>query len=256
MAATARMSASSARTRGLAYRRRARAGRASGWGPGGHRRDQRHGPREAGPARAHRQVDLLTGASAFATWTDEHEEELVRIGRTTTARDLQAGGTARLSRRQRGPGRNHQGNLQATGYLPSAVTLIIRLAALAGTAPLRAARCSSAQIPARWRPAKPPGAPLLLPRKRPIPQHLSQPQPLRLPPVQDRLHDVRRQAGERQEPADVGVRHALLLRKVGDRLRLTALDPAPPAVRADERLDQRLVAARLRRRRRRRPPAS
>jgi multiple sugar transport system permease protein len=34
---------------------------------------------------------------------------------------------------------------------------------------------------------------LLLPYKRPIPQHLGQPEPLRLPPVQDRLHNVRRQ---------------------------------------------------------------
>jgi Integrase core domain/leucine-zipper of insertion element IS481 len=72
--------------------------------------------------------------------------------------------------------------------------------------------------------------------------------PLRLPPVQDRLHNVRRQAGERQDPADIRIRHSLLLRKVGDRLRLTALDPPPPPVRPDERLDQRLVAARLRRR--------
>ena len=62
-------------------------------------------------------------------------------------------------------------------------------------------------------------------------KHLSQPQPLRLPPIEDGLHNVRRQAGERQEPADVGVRDAVLLRKVGDGLRLTALDSAPPAVR-------------------------
>jgi hypothetical protein len=50
--------------------------------------------------------------------------------------------------------------------------------------------------------------------------------------------DVRRQAGERQEPANIGVRDALLLRKVGDRLRLTALDPPPPPVRSNQRLDQ------------------
>src|SRR5687768_1148476 len=42
-----------------------------------------------------------------------------------------------------------------------------------------------------------------------------------------------RQAGERQEPADVGVCDALLLRKVGDRLGLPALDPPPPAVCTD-----------------------
>ena len=77
-----------------------------------------------------------------------------------------------------------------------------------------------------WRkfPRKIPKDSLLLPVQRPIPQHLGQPQPLRLPPIEDRFHDVRRQAGERQEPADIGVRDALLLRKVGDRLGLTALD--------------------------------
>ena len=82
----------------------------------------------------------------------------------------------------------------------------------------------------------------------PFPSTSASLKPLRLPPVQDRFHNVGRQAGERQEPADVGVRDTLLLRKVGDRLRLTALDLAPPAVRTHERLDQRLVAARLRRR--------
>ena len=40
----------------------------------------------------------------------------------------------------------------------------------------------------------------------------------RLPPVEDCLDDVRRETGERQEPADVGVRHALLSGEVGDRL--------------------------------------
>jgi hypothetical protein len=76
-----------------------------------------------------------------------------------------------------------------------------------------------------------------------VPQHLRQPQPLRLPPVQDRFHNVGRQAGERQEPADIGVRDALLLRQVGDRSRVPALDPPPPAVRSNQRLDQGLVAA-------------
>jgi hypothetical protein len=38
-----------------------------------------------------------------------------------------------------------------------------------------------------------------------------------------------------------------LLGKVGDRFGAAALDPPPPAVRADERLDQRVIAARLRR---------
>src|SRR5919106_1106628 len=93
--------------------------------------------------------------------------------------------------------------------------------------------------------AKAESPPLVLPTTWSIPQQLSQPQPLRLPSVKHRLDEVRRQAGERQEPADVGVRDALLLRQVGDRSRLPALDPPPPVVRTDERLDQRLVAARL-----------
>jgi hypothetical protein len=59
---------------------------------------------------------------------------------------------------------------------------------------------------------------LFLPRHRPVPQHLGQPQPLRLPPVKDRLHDIRRETGEREEPADVGVRDSLLLGEIGDRL--------------------------------------
>ena len=82
-----------------------------------------------------------------------------------------------------------------------------------------------------------PGAALLLPNQRPIPQHLGQPQPLRLPSVQDRLDDLRRKTGERQEPAAVGVRYALLLRKGGDRLGSAALDPTPPPMRTDERLE-------------------
>jgi hypothetical protein len=72
------------------------------------------------------------------------------------------------------------------------------------------------------------------PKRAPMPEP-TQPQPLRLPPVQDRLHDVGRQAGEREEPADVGVRDALLLRKVGDRLRLAALNSTSPAVRSKQR---------------------
>jgi hypothetical protein len=66
-----------------------------------------------------------------------------------------------------------------------------------------------------------PGASLPTPVERPIPQHLRQPEPLGLPSVQDPLHNVRRDAGQRQEPADVGVRDALLRREIGDRLRLT-----------------------------------
>jgi hypothetical protein len=48
--------------------------------------------------------------------------------------------------------------------------------------------------------------------------------------------DVRRQTGQWKEPADIGIRDALLLRKVGDRLRAAALDLAPPAVSADQGL--------------------
>jgi hypothetical protein len=88
---------------------------------------------------------------------------------------------------------------------------------------------------------KPPGLHLGVPGKRSIPEHIGKPQLLRLPSIEDRFHDVRRQAGERQEPADVSVRDALLLRKVGDRLRLTPLDSAPPAMRSIQRLDQGLV---------------
>jgi hypothetical protein len=91
--------------------------------------------------------------------------------------------------------------------------------------------------------AEAPGAPLGVPCNRPIPQHLRQPQPLWLPTIQDCFDDVRCQASEREQPADVRHRDALLLRKVGDRLRAAALDSPPPAVGPDERLDQRLVAA-------------
>jgi hypothetical protein len=54
-----------------------------------------------------------------------------------------------------------------------------------------------------------PGGVLFIPAQWPIPQHLCQPEPLRLPPVEDRLHDVRCRACERQDPADIGVRDAL-----------------------------------------------
>ena len=84
--------------------------------------------------------------------------------------------------------------------------------------------------------AQAPFLPLSVPDQLPVPQQLDEPQTLRLPPVEDRLHDVRRQASQRQEPADIGVRDAFLLRKVGDRLGLPALDPAPPPARAHERL--------------------
>jgi hypothetical protein len=82
--------------------------------------------------------------------------------------------------------------------------------------------------------------PLLPPHCRPIPQQLRQPQPLRLPPVEDRLDEVGREAGERQQAADVGEGDALVLGEVGDRRRLNALDLAPPEVGADERKYLRL----------------
>jgi hypothetical protein len=95
--------------------------------------------------------------------------------------------------------------------------------------------------------ATPQPIPLLLPAHRPIPEQLRRPQPLRLPPIEDRLNDVGRQAREREQPADEGDRHALVLGEVGDRLRLAALDLTPPPVRTHECPDQRFVAARLRR---------
>jgi hypothetical protein len=46
-------------------------------------------------------------------------------------------------------------------------------------------------------PSETPSAALLLARQRSVPQHLSESEPLRLPPVQDSFHNVGRQAGER-----------------------------------------------------------
>ncbi len=66
---------------------------------------------------------------------------------------------------------------------------------------------------------------------------------LRLSPCKDCLYYVRGKTGQRQEPTDIRVRHTVLCSEVGDPLRLTILDPAPPTVGADERLDDRLVAA-------------
>jgi hypothetical protein len=86
--------------------------------------------------------------------------------------------------------------------------------------------------------AEAPGLPLGVPGKRFIPEHVGKPQHIRLPPVQDRLDDVRREAGERQEPAHVGVGYALLLSQIGERAGLTALDPPAPAVCADQGLDK------------------
>ena len=51
--------------------------------------------------------------------------------------------------------------------------------------------------------------PLLLPNHWRIPKQLRQPQPLRLPPVEDRLDKVRREAGERQDAADEGAARPL-----------------------------------------------
>jgi hypothetical protein len=76
--------------------------------------------------------------------------------------------------------------------------------------------------------------------QRPVPEHLSQHQPLRLPPVENRLDEVRRQACERQKPADEGDRDALVLGEIGDRVRAAALDRPPPPVGADERKYLRL----------------
>jgi hypothetical protein len=50
---------------------------------------------------------------------------------------------------------------------------------------------------------------LFIPRERDRAKHLGKAEALRLPPVEDCLYDIRRQAGERQEPADEGDRHPL-----------------------------------------------
>jgi hypothetical protein len=110
--------------------------------------------------------------------------------------------------------------------------MVFRAARVSGTAPTiddgsRMPSMSFAEVPT---------CSLFIPIQRPIAQHLSQPESLRLSPIEERLDNVRRQTGQRQKPADVGVRDALLLRKVGDRLRLTALDLTPPPVRAEEGL--------------------
>jgi hypothetical protein len=88
--------------------------------------------------------------------------------------------------------------------------------------------------------------PLLLPPNRPVPQHLGEPEPRRLPSVQVRFHDVGREASEWQEPADVGDGHALMLSQIGDRPCLTTLDPASPPVGAYQSPNKRLVAPRFR----------
>jgi hypothetical protein len=59
--------------------------------------------------------------------------------------------------------------------------------------------------------AEAPGLPLGAPYNRPDPQHLRKPKSLRLASVQDRFHNVGRQAGERQEAAHVGDGDSLLL---------------------------------------------
>ncbi len=66
---------------------------------------------------------------------------------------------------------------------------------------------------------------------------------LRLSSYKDCLYYLRGNAGQRQKPTDVRVRHAVLCSEVGDLLLLTVLDPASPTVGVDERLDDRLVSA-------------
>jgi hypothetical protein len=87
---------------------------------------------------------------------------------------------------------------------------------------------------------KPQASPLGVPGKRSIPEHIGKPQLLRLPSVEDRFDDVQREAGKRQDPADVGVRDALLLRKVGDRLSQQSrfADPYRAAIPASRRRGQ------------------
>jgi hypothetical protein len=70
-------------------------------------------------------------------------------------------------------------------------------------------------------------------------------QPLRLSPIKNRLGDVRREAGQWKETADVGVGHALLPCEVGNRLRAAALDPTPPAVRFQDLVPASAAPSRL-----------
>ena len=69
---------------------------------------------------------------------------------------------------------------------------------------------------------------MLVPGQRPIAQHLSQPQPLRLPAVENGLNNVWGETGEWEQTTDIRVRHALLLRKVCNRPRPAALNSPPP----------------------------
>ena len=62
------------------------------------------------------------------------------------------------------------------------------------------------------------------------PKSLCQLHSLGLPAIKDRLDEVRRQAGERKDPADVGVRYALLGGEVSDRHCIAVLDPPTPGL--------------------------
>jgi hypothetical protein len=77
-------------------------------------------------------------------------------------------------------------------------------------------------------PRSAPPCSLFVPPARVRAKHLRQPQSPPLPAVENRLDNAGRQAGERQQPTDIGGRDTRLLRQVSDRLGLTALDPAPP----------------------------
>jgi hypothetical protein len=79
-----------------------------------------------------------------------------------------------------------------------------------------------------------PKAPLLLPGEVNIAEQIGEPEPFRLPSIEDRLDDVRRQACEQQQPANISVRDILLGSEVGDRPGLPTLDPPPGAVYLDD----------------------
>jgi hypothetical protein len=67
---------------------------------------------------------------------------------------------------------------------------------------------------------------------------------LRLPPVQDRLDDLRRQQGQPEDAAEIGPVDLPGLGKLRDAAALTALQHMLPAMRAGEGHDERAVDAR------------
>src|SRR5215213_631521 len=85
---------------------------------------------------------------------------------------------------------------------------------------------------------------LLAPRRRRRPHQPRQGDPLRIvPPVQDALHDVRREQGEAQHPRQVGRVDLLRPGQLLDRAVLAAVQHPLPAMGASQGLHQRAVNA-------------